>query len=142
MCVAARLSGWDTWTSDAAFSRRTPPVVEVVRQKTGLGYAEARTLLAKFRLGAKEVERPCSSLTPGEQTRAYMAMFQANQVGVLILDEPTNHLDVEGVEQLELALCDYSGGLVVVSHDEAFCDALHFTRVINLPHTAKHPRCT
>lgn len=108
------------------------PVVDVVRQKTGLGYAEARTLLAKFRLGAKEVERPASSLTPGEQTRAYMAVFQANQVGVLILDEPTNHLDVEGVEQLELALSDYTGGLVVVSHDEAFCDAIHFTRVVDL----------
>lgn len=108
-------------------------VVDVVREKTGLGYADARTLLAKFRLGTKEVKRPASSLTPGEQTRAYMAVFQANQVGVLILDEPTNHLDVEGVEQLELALSEYPGGLLVVSHDEAFCDALQFSRVIHLP---------
>jgi ATPase subunit of ABC transporter with duplicated ATPase domains len=54
-------------------------------------------------------------------------------VNVLILDEPTNHLDLEAVEQLELALADYDGTLVVVSHDRRFLERVASTREIVLP---------
>ena len=61
-----------------------------------------------------------------------MAMFQARQVNVLVLDEPTNHLDVPAVEQLESALADYTGTLVVVSHDRVFLDRVGIDRALDL----------
>ncbi len=100
---------------------------------TGLTAGDARTLLAKFGLGADHVARACSSLSPGERTRAHLAELQARGVNVLVLDEPTNHLDLEAVEQLERALADFDGTLVVVSHDRRFLERSAPTREITLP---------
>src|SRR4051794_3991566 len=99
---------------------------------TGLAAVDARTLLAKFGLGANHVGRPWSTLSPGERTRAHLAELQARDVNLLILDEPTNHLDLEAVEQLESALRAYNGTLVVVSHDRTFLEALEPTRELEL----------
>jgi ATPase subunit of ABC transporter with duplicated ATPase domains len=101
--------------------------------RTGLATLEARTLLAKFGLGADHVPRPCASLSPGERTRAHLAELQARRVNVLILDEPTNHLDLEAVEQLERALVEFDGALVVVSHDRRFLERIAATRSMMLP---------
>ncbi len=92
----------------------------------------ARTLLAKFGLGAEHVHRACSTLSPGERTRAHLAELQARRVNLLVLDEPTNHLDLEAVEQLEAALATYTGTVVIVSHDRRFLDNLRPTREIRL----------
>jgi ATPase subunit of ABC transporter with duplicated ATPase domains len=100
--------------------------------RTALPAEEGRTLLAKFGLGADHVHRPCASLSPGERTRAHLAELQAREVNLLVLDEPTNHLDLEAVEQLESALRDYAGTIVVVSHDRRFLEAIAPTRVLEL----------
>jgi ATPase subunit of ABC transporter with duplicated ATPase domains len=65
---------------------------------------EARTLLAKFGLGADDVLRPAASLSPGERTRAGLALIAARGVNLLVLDEPTNHLDLPAIDELEQAL--------------------------------------
>ena len=93
---------------------------------------EARTLLAKFGLGADDVLRPASSLSPGERTRAALALLAARGVNCLVLDEPTNHLDVEAIEELERALADYEGTVLLVSHDRVFLDRFGATRTIAL----------
>ena len=93
---------------------------------------EARTHLAKFALGADDVLRPAAALSPGERTRASLALFAARGVNCLVLDEPTNHLDLEAIEQLEAALARYEGCLVVVSHDRRFLDRLDVSRQIEL----------
>jgi ATPase subunit of ABC transporter with duplicated ATPase domains len=100
---------------------------------TALLPVDARTLLAKFGLGAEHVGRACASLSPGERTRAHLAELQARGVNLLVLDEPTNHLDLEAVEQLEAALVEYDGALVVVSHDRRFLEAVAPTDEIALP---------
>jgi ATPase subunit of ABC transporter with duplicated ATPase domains len=107
-------------------------LADELMRRTGLARLDARTLLAKFGLGADHIDRPCSSLSPGERTRAHLAELQAREVNLLILDEPTNHLDLEAVEQLEGALADYDGTLVVVSHDRRFLEQIAPTREISL----------
>ncbi|WP_299923298.1 ABC-F family ATP-binding cassette domain-containing protein [uncultured Nocardioides sp.] len=79
--------------------------------------AEVRTLLAKFGLKADQVASLVHRLSPGERTRAAMALLQARGVNLLVLDEPTNHLDLPAIEQLEQALATYDGTLLLVSHD-------------------------
>ena len=110
------------------------PLVERTRRMTGDGLtaSDARTLLAKFDLGADDVLRSCSSLSPGERTRAALAVFTARGVNVLVLDEPTNHLDVPAIEQLEEALAGYDGTAVVVSHDRRFLERFGATRTLEL----------
>ena len=90
--------------------------------------SEVRTLLAKFGLRAEHVLRPAISLSPGERTRAALALLQARGVNLLVLDEPTNHLDLPAIEQLESALEDYSGTLLLVTHDRRMLAAVHLNR--------------
>ncbi|MFL5916912.1 MAG: ABC-F family ATP-binding cassette domain-containing protein [Gaiellaceae bacterium] len=92
----------------------------------------ARTLLAKFGLGADDVLRAASSLSPGERTRAGLALLTARGVNCLVLDEPTNHLDLEAIEELERALADYDGTVLLVTHDRRFLEAFAPTRTIEL----------
>ena len=93
---------------------------------------DARTLLAKFQLGAGDVLRGAASLSPGERTRAVLALLSARGVNCLVLDEPTNHLDVEAIEELERALADYDGTVLLVTHDRVFLDRFGATRTIEL----------
>ncbi|HEY0126588.1 MAG TPA: ABC-F family ATP-binding cassette domain-containing protein [Blastococcus sp.] len=90
--------------------------------------AEVRTLLAKFGLTAEHVLRPAATLSPGERTRAGLALLQARGINVLVLDEPTNHLDLPAIEQLEQALATYPGTLLLVTHDRRMLDAVATTR--------------
>jgi ATPase subunit of ABC transporter with duplicated ATPase domains len=112
------------------------PLVDELMTRTGLSRVDARTLLAKFGLRADHIGRAGSSLSPGERTRAHLAELQARGVNLLLLDEPTNHLDLEAVEQLESALIDYEGTLVVVSHDRRFLERIAPTRELTLPRRA------
>jgi ATPase subunit of ABC transporter with duplicated ATPase domains len=94
--------------------------------------AEIRTLLAKFGLTAAHVLRAAGSLSPGERTRAALALLQARGVNLLVLDEPTNHLDLPAIEQLESALASYPGTLLLVTHDRRMLEAVHTNRHIHV----------
>ncbi|MER6097583.1 ABC-F family ATP-binding cassette domain-containing protein [Streptomyces sp. NPDC001728] len=94
--------------------------------------AEVRTLLAKFGLKAVHVMRPATTLSPGERTRAALALLQGRGVNLLVLDEPTNHLDLPAIEQLESALDSYTGTLLLVTHDRRMLDAVRTTRRIEV----------
>jgi ATPase subunit of ABC transporter with duplicated ATPase domains len=101
-------------------------------RESALPGEDARTLLAKFDLGADDVLRGGSSLSPGERTRAVLALLSARGVNCLVLDEPTNHLDVEAIEELERALAGYEGTVLVVTHDRVFLERFGATRTISL----------
>jgi ATPase subunit of ABC transporter with duplicated ATPase domains len=98
---------------------------------TGLLVPDARSLLAKFGLGAEHVTRVASTLSPGERTRAVLARFAAQGVNCLVLDEPTNHLDLPAIEQLEAALASYDGTLLVVTHDRRLLETVELTRAVS-----------
>ncbi|MFJ8042492.1 ABC-F family ATP-binding cassette domain-containing protein [Kitasatospora sp. NPDC096147] len=89
---------------------------------------DVRTLLAKFGLKAAHVLRPADTLSPGERTRAALALLQGRGVNLLVLDEPTNHLDLPAIEQLESALESYTGTLLLVTHDRRMLDAVSVNR--------------
>ena len=104
------------------------------------GTAEARSLLAKFGLGAGDVGRRAAELSPGERTRAALALLMARQVNCLVLDEPTNHLDLPAIDQLESALASWDGTLLLITHDRRFLEAVETTRTIDV--TGLQPRDT
>jgi ATPase subunit of ABC transporter with duplicated ATPase domains len=108
------------------------PLAERTARRCGLTTSEARSLLAKVGIGPDQLRRPPSSLSPGERTRAELAMFQGMGVNFLVLDEPTNHLDLPAIEQLESALDGFAGTLLLVSHDRALLDAVELTRTVTL----------
>ncbi|MFD9791018.1 ABC-F family ATP-binding cassette domain-containing protein [Streptomyces sp. NPDC059070] len=93
---------------------------------------DVRTLLAKFGLRADHVLRPATSLSPGERTRAALALLQGRGVNLLVLDEPTNHLDLPAIEQLESALDSYTGTLLLVTHDRRMLDAVRTNRRVEV----------
>jgi ATPase subunit of ABC transporter with duplicated ATPase domains len=99
---------------------------------TGLLPQDARSLLAKFGLGADHVARAASTLSPGERTRAQLAVLMATGVNCLVLDEPTNHLDLPAIEQLEQALDRFPGTVLLVTHDRRLLEAVRVTRAIEL----------
>ena len=117
-------------------------VLEAFMASTGFTIPEARTLLAKFGIGASEVHRPAASLSPGERTRAVLALLMATGTNCLVLDEPTNHLDLPAIEQLELALEQFRGAVLLVTHDRALLESVRLTRRIELADghvVADHP---
>jgi ATPase subunit of ABC transporter with duplicated ATPase domains len=108
-------------------------VVDVVRHAAGLAdLAATRTLLAKFRLAGDVALRAARGLSPGERTRAALALLQARGVNALVLDEPTNHLDLEAIEQLEAALAEFTGTLLLVTHDRRLAEAVRVDRTLDV----------
>ena len=106
-------------------------VAVVTGASSGLGVHFARALAeagADVALGARREERLAETLSPGERTRAALALLQARGINVLVLDEPTNHLDLAAIEQLEEALASYEGTLLLVTHDRRMLEAVHTTR--------------
>jgi ATPase subunit of ABC transporter with duplicated ATPase domains len=108
------------------------PLLDSFVDESRLAPEDARTLLAKFQLGADDVLRAGATLSPGERTRAVLALLSARGVNCLVLDEPTNHLDVEAIEELERALAGYEGTVLLVTHDRVFLDRFGATRTIEL----------
>jgi ATPase subunit of ABC transporter with duplicated ATPase domains len=109
------------------------PLLDAFRAAApGLTPADARTLLAKFGLRADHVLRPASTLSPGERTRAALALLQGRGTNLLVLDEPTNHLDLPAIEQLESALATYPGTLLLVTHDRRMLGAVLTNRRIEV----------
>jgi ATPase subunit of ABC transporter with duplicated ATPase domains len=117
---------------DRALFAREEPLLVPFMERTGLAQTEARTLLAKFALRADELTRPARSLSPGERTRATLALLAAQGANALVLDEPTNHLDLEAIEELESALAGYEGTIVLVTHDRRFLESFEPTSTLEL----------
>ncbi|MDC7122472.1 ATP-binding cassette domain-containing protein [Cellulomonas fimi] len=112
----------------AAFEGDAPVGDAFAREVPDWTTADVRTLLAKFGLAGHQVGRPAASLSPGERTRAALALLQARGVNLLVLDEPTNHLDLPAIEQLEQAMESFDGTVLLVTHDRRMLDTVRLTR--------------
>jgi ATP-binding cassette subfamily F protein uup len=78
--------------------------------------------LKGFLFSPKRTMTPVKSLSGGERNRVILAKLFTRPANLLVLDEPTNDLDIETLEVLEQKLCEYTGTLIVVSHDREFLD--------------------
>ena len=107
-------------------------LIDAFVARSGLTVPEARSLLAKFGLESDAVARAAGTLSPGERTRASLALLMASGANWLVLDEPTNHLDLPAIEQLEPALGAYDGTLLLVTHDRRLLEAVELDRTIAL----------
>ena len=106
----------------SAGSART--VLEATTHLTRLTPNRARGLLGRFLFSGEDAEKPLEVLSGGERRRLSLAILVQSGANVLILDEPTNHLDLESREALEQALNEFTGSLLLVSHDRALLDAV------------------
>jgi ATP-binding cassette subfamily F protein 3 len=98
---------------------------EDFKEKGGYQYeALIRNVLHGLRFADKDYNDKISSLSGGQKTRLALAKLLLKKPDVLILDEPTNYLDLETLAWLEQYLLSYPGGLLIVSHDRYFLDAL------------------
>ncbi len=109
-----------------------PTVLHAFMGATGMLVPEARTLLAKFGIGAEHVNRAAESLSPGERTRLVLALLMAKGSNCLVLDEPTNHLDLPAIDQLEQALATFEGTVLLVSHDRSLLSNVARTRTLEV----------
>jgi ATPase subunit of ABC transporter with duplicated ATPase domains len=93
-----------------------------------------RAALARFMFRADAALQVVSCLSGGQLLRAGLACVLGGTTppALLILDEPTNHLDIDSIEAVEAGLRAYDGALLVVSHDEAFLEAIGISRRLEL----------
>lgn len=96
---------------------------ENFRQAGGFTYeADIRAILNGFKFDESMWQMKIAELSGGQNTRLALAKMLLEKPNLLVLDEPTNHLDIETISWLENYLVNYSGALIIVSHDRYFLD--------------------
>ncbi|QKQ24000.1 ABC-F family ATPase [Candidatus Ruthia endofausta] len=96
-----------------------------------------RAVLGKMLFGKEDIGKSIKSLSGGEKGRMLFGKLMLQNPNVLVMDEPTNHLDMESIEALNLALDNYEGTLIFVSHDREFVSSLS-TKVVELKEDDMH----
>ena len=99
-------------------------ILEEVRREKGLTRDQAFTVLSKFLFRWEDMDRKVKTLSGGEKSRVQLAKLMVSDANLLLLDEPTNHLDIQSREQVEEALEEFDGTVLIISHDRYFLDRI------------------
>ena len=105
----------------------------MVSSSPSISEMEARRVLGSFLFTGDDSNKLAGVLSGGEKTRLALAMIVVSGANVLLLDEPTNNLDPASREEILDALANFTGAVVLVSHDEGAVEALNPERVLILP---------
>lgn len=103
---------------------REASILDEILSVQNLPIGEARNYLGRFLFSGDDVFKPIRALSGGERSRVALAKLTLTGANFLMLDEPTNHLDIPSQENLENVLSNFSGTVLLVSHDRYFVDAL------------------
>jgi len=96
-----------------------------------------RSVMGKMLFGKEDIKKSVKSLSGGEKGRMIFGRLMLQKPNILLMDEPTNHMDMESIEALNLALDNYKGTLIFVSHDREFVSSLS-TKVVELQEDGAH----
>ena len=124
-CCSGRASPWVLRPGPDGYPERpSRTVLEEGWSAAPAGWGEAaiRTLLGRFGFTGDDVYKPIGVLSGGEKARLAIARLLLQPANLLLLDEPTNHLDLASREELERALRQFQGTVVMASHDRYFMD--------------------
>jgi ATP-binding cassette subfamily F protein 3 len=99
-------------------------VLDEILSVENLPLVQARSYLGRFLFSGDDVFKPIGALSGGERARVALAKLTLRGANFLVLDEPTNHLDIPSQEILQEVLSDFTGTILLVSHDRYFVDAL------------------
>ncbi len=116
---------------ETAFERPERTVIQLFNEETLIGEWKGREKLARFLFFGDDLHKPVSGLSGGEKVRLQLCLMMEQEVNFLLLDEPTNHVDIPSREMLELALQNFDGTVLFVSHDRYFMNQVA-TKVIEL----------
>ena len=112
MCYFAQDLSWE--------NKEKTPIDIISGCYPDLVVKEIRRHLARCGISAKHAMQAVATLSGGEQAKVKMCLLTLRPCNFLIMDEPTNHLDVQAKEALRSALADFSGTVLLVSHEESF----------------------
>jgi ATP-binding cassette subfamily F protein 3 len=97
-------------------------LLDVVRLRGNMSEARAMSLLSKYLFTYEQAQGKVGNLSGGERSRLQLALVVLSGANFLLLDEPTNNLDIAAAEMLEIALEDFIGTVLIISHDRYFLD--------------------
>ncbi|MBR5495819.1 MAG: ABC-F family ATP-binding cassette domain-containing protein [Oscillospiraceae bacterium] len=117
-----KLSYYDQENDNLDFNKTA--IDELWHRFPRLTQSQVRTQLGRVMLTGENVFKKVSVLSGGERAKLALALMSMENANTLVLDEPTNHLDLDTKEVLEEALCEFSGTVVLVSHDRYFLNRI------------------
>ena len=115
-------------------------ILEEVCRTGGITKNQGFAVLSRFLFGWEDMDKRVGALSGGEKSRVQFARLMVSDVNFLLLDEPTNHLDIQSREQVEEALEEFEGTILVISHDRYFLDRI-VDRIVEIqpPCLAEYP---
>jgi ATPase subunit of ABC transporter with duplicated ATPase domains len=115
---------------DFSFMFQDKTVLENIKPESEINTSEYYNLLAKFGVKKGKADSLPAELSPGQRARALLAELVAKGTNLILMDEPTNHLDISASDELQNALKDFNGTLIVVTHDRELINSLEDKKII------------